>query len=700
MNEKERIELHCHSTFGGNATMYPGEIIRYLSEKGMPAFALTDESSITAYTELEEVWETGEYISRPIYGMEMPVSDCDETFSISVLVKNEIGKINLYKMVSNNDSVEPFPCFAITDLLKNREGLLIGSGTDKGRVYRLASNQLSDEEIKKEFSIYDYIEVLPFKEFESATKRIIKLSDELGIPVVAVSDARYADNTGRKALHIMNHWNGVKEKALQNHFWSTQEMKDAFYYLPEDTVNRIVVENTHKIADMCETVSICPKEKYYPVIDDAENKLYTLCVESISQKYSDCIQKATERLEWELTALKNTGMESYMLIIKDLLKISCLKACDISLRGVAAGSIVAYLLGITEIDSLKYGLEPELIYGFNQQREIDIDINLPANRQAEVHSLLEKVDGIKKTVLGGTIHYIDDNLAEAMISRYEIDSEVYFEEEIRNKLRWCISGNYLGRAKHPGGLIVFPEGCDYEKYSPIARTAEGIEITHFDYHQMSKSFLKIDLLMHNSPEMLTKLSERTGIEIASIPTDCEEVLQLFKPNEEGMLVGCSDLPEFKTDYVKNVVTLLKPNCFNDLVKITGLIHGSNTWDETGEKLVNENGLGIKEIIADRDDVFEYNLSLGLDRKTSFEIAEAVRKGIVARGKNAKWQGWKKKLMEAGAPEWYLWTCEQIRYLFPRAHAISYVSMTMRLGWFKIHYPNDFTAVIKEYEDAM
>lgn len=142
---------------------------------------------------------------------------------------------------------------------------------------------------------------------------------------------------------------------------------------------------------------------------------------------------------------------------------------------------------------------------------------------------------------------------------------------------------------------------------------------------------------------------------------------------------------------------MRPDCFDDLVKIVALAHGTNVWDGVGEKLVKEGTIGIKEIIADRDDAFEFNLALGLDRKTAFEIAEAVRKGIVARGRNAKWQGWKKLLIEAGAPDWYIWSCEQIKYLFPRAHVISYMFMTMRLGWYKVHYPDTYASIMEEYE---
>lgn len=697
MNNKERIELHCHSKFGGKATMYPGELIRYLSEMGMTAFAITDESSVVAYPELEMVWETDKYTAKPLYGMEMLVADNGDRYHISVLIKNEAGKSLLYRMITENTCEEPHPVYKLDTLLHNREGLLIGSGTDKGRLYALVLADSCDDVIKGELSKYDYVEVLPFAKYEEINKRIIALSDELDIPVVAVCDVRYTDKIGRKALQIMQHLNEETDELPDNHFWSTQEMLDAFTYLSEDKAREIVIDNTHIIAGMCEPISVYPKERYYPSVAAAEETLRCLCMETLASKYPSCKQEALERLEWELSALKSKGMESYVLQIKELLEMLHLKASDISFRGTAAGSIVTYLIGISEIDPLKHNLAPEMIYGFDKRREIDIDINIPSGRQAEVHQNVEKVKGIRKAVYGGTMHLISDPLAEAMIEKYEMDNECYFEEEIRNKLRWCISGNYLGRGKHPGGMVVFPDGCAYEDIMPIARIPGGIEITCFDYHSVDRSFVKYDLLRHDSPEMLAKLAERTGVSIESVPTDSKEVLELFKADEDGQVTGCADLPEFKTEYVRNIVALLKPDCFDDLVKVSAISHGTGSWDGTGEKLVRENGLGVKDIIADRDDVFDYNLSLGLDRETAFAVSEAVRKGIVSRGRNAKWQNWKKQLQEAGAPDWYIWSCEQIRYLFPRAHSVSYMYMTMRLGWFKVHYPDEFNAVMKEYE---
>lgn len=697
MKEIKRVELHCHSGMSGNATMYPGEIVRFLSEMGMPAFAITDESSIAAYPELEDVWATGRYSARPVYGMEMIVADGDDVFNVSVLIRNEAGKRALYKMISENESEAAKPVYELATLLQNRENLLIGSGTDSGRLYYLVYDKCSDDIVREEMAKYDYIEVLPYDYFKDANRKIVEMSEALGIPVVAVSDARYTDSIGRKALKIMKHWNNETEDIPDNHFWSTEELLAAFDYLPERVAKDIVIYNTCQIAAKCETVRIVPEEKNYPAIDGAAQKLRELCMNALEGKYQDCPEQARERVEWELAAIHNTGMESYILQIRELLDISGLRPCDISGRGTAVGSMVVYLLGISEIDPIKYNLAPETIFGIKANREIDIDVNVPNHRWQEVRQKLDRVTGIRRAVAGGMLNTVSATLAEAMIERYEQDEEYYYDEEIRNRLRWNISCNYTDRGMHPGGMVIFPNSCDYENIIPTVRIAGGNETTYFHPHSIDRSFIKYDLLKHESLEMLSELADRTGVSLEDVPTECPEVLKLFEPDENGQVCNCTDLPEFRSNFVKNMVEVLKPTGLEELAKIAALSHGTGCWLDNGERLVAENGISLSELIATRDDVFDYIISLGIDRTTAHEISEAVRKGIVARGKNSKWQSWKKQLLAAGAPEWYVWSCEQIRYLFPRAHCLSYMYMTMRLGWFKVHYPEEFQTVLKKHE---
>ncbi len=232
----------------------------------------------------------------------------------------------------------------------------------------------------------------------------------------------------------------------------------------------------------------------------------------------------------------------------------------------------------------------------------------------------------------GTLGDINDPFSETMLMQYMKDTEHFYEKETFDRLIWLISGNYTVRGKHPGGVMLFPTGCDYSGITPIARARGGYEATCFSYHQIDQALLKIDLFAHDTMEMLLRLEAATGVELRQVPVDSKEVLELFKVDEDGNVSGCVDLPEFKSDYARELIKLLKPQSFNELVKISALSHGTCVWSENGEILNREQGIGIKDLIATRDDIFDYTLSIGLDRDIAFEIAEAVRKGIVSRGK--------------------------------------------------------------------
>ena len=546
-----RIELHFHSKAGGNATMYPREIIKFFSEAQMPAFAVTDESNIGAYPELETEWETGKYSARPIYGMEVLLKDKeDETDCVSLLIRNEDGRKRLYKLISENESNEPYPLFRFERFVEEREGFLLGSGPANGRLYKSVMQGHGKDEIRKEISVFDYVEVLPGKKYESVNRTIIEICDELKIPVVAICDARYADNLGKKALKVMKHWNKKDEEAPDNLFLNTEEMLEAFSYLPEEKAYEIVVTNTHLIANMCETVSVCPKKDCFPTVPNAKNRLKEKCFALLAEKYTDNYMAARDRVDWELSAIEKTGREFCFFQIKELLDMSNLTADDISLRGTASGSIIAYLLGISNIDPLKFGLEPEIIYGIDGERAIDININIPTSMHSEVVRNVGKLEGIGKYVLAGAVNTVSDTLARAMIERYMEENETYFDEDEFSGLVQMICGNYRGRGKHTGGVVVFPSECNYSEITPIAKLADGSEITYFDYYSVDRAFIKYSLLKHDSREMLTQLEKMTGVELSTVPVDSDEVIDLFSVDADGNVSGCEDLPEFESNYVK------------------------------------------------------------------------------------------------------------------------------------------------------
>lgn len=698
MNSDERIELHIHSKCGGDSTVYPGEIIKKLNDRGIPAVSITDTSSIYAFPEIEKVYETGNYETRPIYGMEMPVMEGDgNIYSISVLVKNMSGLMKLYDLISDNHSTEDYPVYQLEDLLRCRDGLLLGSGVENGKIYKMLMSHVCIADLKAALSMFDYVEVVPFEKCQGANVRVLDLCEELNIPVVAVSDAHFIDTSDRLAYEMLVYWRQGKTPDEDYRFLNTEEMLHAFSYLPEDKAHEIVIENTHRIADLCEMVAICPKERYLPKSENATEILQKLCYGSLREKYTDTeMEKAQRRLEMELNALQKTEMETYVLWAKELLEKCGLKACDISVRGCTAGSIVLYLLNITEIDPLKYDLEAEIIFGMKGEREIDIDINVPGCRQKEVIKEVNHLSGVEAAVHAGSFQIVSQSMAKVIAEDYIEDTGHYPSEEKWIEAELKLSGNYRCRGEYAGGMILFPKGYDYKKISPWSTSSDGTRILYYSYFFIDYSVLKLDLLSHDTPEMLIRLSELTGVDLADVPIESKEVLDLFVTDENGEATMCADLPEFYSERVRKMVSKLKPANFADLVKICALSHGTGCWEENGEILVEEKGLGIKDIIGSRDDVFGYILSLGMNRKTAYEISEAVRKGIILHSKKAKWKEWKKELLQNGAKDWFLWSCEQILYVFPKAHAVSYMIMTMRMGWFKVHYPKEFDKIMDQY----
>lgn len=358
--------------------------------------------------------------------------------------------------------------------------------------------------------------------------------------------AHYIDPEDRMAYKIICHWHRRNKCTEDYRFLNMEEMLKAFSYLPEDKAREVVIKNTHRIAEMCETISIIPKENYFPKIENAAETLRNSCYENLRQKYKEKeTAKAEERLETELAALQKTEMESYVLLVRELLDKCGLRACDISLRGCAAGSIVLYLMGISEVDPLKYELEPEILFGIENDRKIDIDINVPNDRQEEIMQKAGTLTGIEAAVRASTFLTVTRAYAESLVEDYINDTGYYFLMDRLEEIVLKLTGNFRGRGKHPGGLILFPAGCDYKKISPLTKKEDGTLLTYYEYYFMGQSFIRLDLLCYTPQEMLIRLSEQTGVNLDEIPTEDSEVLALFRPDENGEVTKCTDLPEFR-----------------------------------------------------------------------------------------------------------------------------------------------------------
>lgn len=695
----KRIELHCHSKAGGNATMYAGELIRYASMMNMPAIAITDRSSILAFPEMEDVIAWGAYSARPIYGMEMLIKDRadDDVSTITILIKDETGKQNLYSIISETIGDMAYPVYDKKILLERREGLLIGSGAENGKLRKMAKDGATDDELRTGIAELDYVEILPYEIDRKINERLIRLCDEMNIPVVAVSDAHYLEKKDKSAWNVIN--KAIPEPVNKHgvHLLTTEEMLAAFSYLSEEKAQEIVIDNTHKIASVCGSIKVVPDDHVYPQIPNAGERLDKICKEALGKKYgAEERETAGAYLERELLALDNQGTQFYFLQLRDLLDRVSLRACDLSMRGVAAGSMVAYLLGISEVDPLKYNLIPERIYGKHMDRMIDVDVNVPIEMYNKVHKLIGELEGVGKALDVASTFTVSQYNADELVEKYEIEKHTIKDPEEREQICGKIMGNYTGRERGMRGMYLFPEGFDYTGVMPVQKYSDGTETAYYDsFHFFGKLF-KADIYGHRELEALRSLSIRTGVDLADVPVDSDDVISLFISDEKNSLESCADIPELANDMVVKMIAKLKPTDFDDMVKIVAMSHGTGVWLDNGEKLVDEYGIGIKDLIADRDDIFEFLVSKGIDRLKAFDISEYVRKGKATR-KKADWMEWKKELFQAGVPSWYMESCERIRYLFPRAHSVSYTFMMMRMAWFKVHFPKEYSSITEEFD---
>ena len=696
---KERIELHCHSKYSCNATMYAGEIIRFVSGRKMPYIAIIDTSNIISFPELEMVRKEGNYFTKPLYGVEALVKDNEDSnvYSLSILIKNEVGKQNLYKFLSNSTGGK-HTVFDKDEVIANREGLLIGSGAENSKLRKLALNGASDGELKKIICELDYVELLPLKSDRAINERIICLAKDAGKLVVAVSDAHYLEKDDEIACKVINSATSLSKIESFTSLLNTEEMLKAFDYLPEDLVKEIVIDNTYKIAALCEDIHIIPETKAFPNVEGADQRLRDLCFKALASVYNgNKVDEAKVVLETELEILKVQSMSFYPLLMKELFDNTELGSSEVTLRGTSGSSIILYLLGISGIDPLKYNLYPEMIYGKNGKRLLDIDLNVSADRAEELFKNLEGLEGVGKALRSCNIDSYSSEELYGFAKDYLCKKKIELEENEIKNICGKLFGNIKGYNDMPGAVFLFPKEFDYLEVMPTIKLDGKNEMAAFFHFYFDSSFFKTDIYTSTVIDKLSELSIKTGVDLDSVPTCSDDVLELFNIGIDKDLEGLDDLSVFKIELAQNIVNSLSPESFDDLVKIYALTNGTNTWDEYIEGLVKENNLKLKDIPATREDVFEYLLSIGIERALAFDIAEDVRKGK-ARLKRKNWANYKKEVINVGASKWFVDYCEHVGYLYPRAHAISYMFMIMRLGWYKVHYPKDYASVISNYED--
>ena len=703
------------------------------------------------------------------------------TYHVIILARNDIGRVNLYQLVSASHLVyyNRRPRIPKSVLNEHREGLIVGSACEAGELYRALLDGKPDETIAKIVDFYDYLEIQPLgnnafmvesdkvtsvnsmEDIMDLNRKIVHLGEQFHKLVVGTCDVHFMDPEDEVYRRIIMAGKGFgdADKQAPLYLRTTEEMLDEFAYLGSEKAYEVVIRNTNLIADMIEKISPVRPDKCPPVIENSDQMLRDICYNKAHSMYGDPLPEIVhERLERELNSIISNGFAVMYIIAQKLVWKSNEDGYLVGSRGSVGSSFVATMAGITEVNPLvphyycsnchysdfdseevkKYvggcghdmpdkncpvcgqklvkdgfDIPFETFLGFKGNKEPDIDLNFSGDYQSKAHKYTEVIFGKGQTFRAGTIAALAEKTAYGYVKNYyEERGDRKRNCEIDRIVAGC-TGIRRSTGQHPGGIVVLPHGEDINSFTPIQHPANDmttdIITTHFDYHSIDHNLLKLDILGHDDPTMIKTLEELINsdamdnkydgvnnvFKATDIPLDDPGVMGLFAGTEvlgitpediDGCPLGCLGVPEFGTDFVIQMVIDTKPKTLSDLIRISGLSHGTDVWLNNAQTLIEEGKATISTAICTRDDIMTYLINKGVESEESFTIMERVRKGTVAKGKCKEWSQFKKDMLEHDVPEWYIWSCERIKYMFPKAHAAAYVMMAYRIAYCKINYP--------------
>ena len=578
-------------------------------------------------------------------------------------------------------------------------------------------------------------------------KKIVELGDTYGKPVVATCDTHFIDPEDEVFRRIVQTGEGFKDVDNQAPLFyrTTDEMLKEFEYLGKEKAYEVVVTNTNKIADMMEHIEPVPKETFPPHMENANEDFERISMETAESIYGSPLPEVVEkRLRRELDSNIGNGYAVLYMIAQKLVKDSNDHGYIVGSRGSVGSSFAATMAGITEVNPLephyicpkcKYSefdseetravagtsgfdlpdkncpvcgtplnkegqaIPFETFLGFNGDKEPDIDLNFSGEYQSKAHKYTEVIFGAGQTFRAGTIATLADKTAFGYVKNYFEERGIHKRTSEIDRIASGCTGVRRSTGQHPGGIVVLPLGQDINSFTPVQHPANDMTTdtitTHFDYHSIDHNLLKLDILGHDDPTMIRMLQDLTGRDPLTIPLDGQDVMSLFQNTDAlgitpeqigGTKLGALGIPEFGTDFAMQMVIDAKPKAFSDLVRISGLSHGTNVWLGNAQDLIMSGVATISTAICTRDDIMLYLIQMGVESEKSFKIMEAVRKGMVAKGRCAMWEEWKEDMLAHNVPQWYIESCQKIEYMFPKAHAAAYVMMAWRIAYCKIHYP--------------
>ena len=677
---------------------------------------------------------------------------------IIVFAKNSIGLRNLYRLISygNLKYFKRYPIMPKSEMLRWREGLLIGSACEAGELFQAVMAHKSHAELKRIASFYDFLEVQPLcnnffmlekglaeseEELRSFNRTIVELGEELGKPVVATGDVHFLNPEDEIYRHILLATKQMPDadRSLPLYFKTTDEMLTEFSYLGEEKAYEIVVKNPNMIVDWCDQVRPVPHNLFAPKIENSVEDLETLVYGKMHRLYGEnppeLVQK---RVDTEMHDIISCHYDVIYMSAQKLVQNSLEHGYLVGSRGSVGSSIVAFMSGITEVNSFPphyrcpkchyttfdvpddcpcgadlpdavcpqcgekldkdgFNIPFETFLGFGGDKVPDIDLNFSGEYQARAHAYCVEMFGKTHVFRAGTIGTVAEKTAYGYAKKYLSERNMTVSKAEENRLAAGCVGIKRTTGQHPGGLVVIPQENEIWDFCPVQHPADDKDsewiTTHFEYHSMEENLLKLDMLGHDDPTMIRMLEDLTGVDAQKIPLDDKDTMSIFTSSkvlgfeDDPVLgpVGSCGIPEFGTSFTRGMLQETQPTKFDTLIRLSGFSHGTDVWLGNARDLILSKTASVNDAIGCRDDIMLYLIKCGMPEKRSFKIMEAVRKG---RGLP---EGAEEEMIAAGVPDWYIGSCKKIKYLFPKAHATAYVMMAFRIAWFKVHEPLAFYA---------
>ncbi|MBQ6660909.1 MAG: PolC-type DNA polymerase III [Lachnospiraceae bacterium] len=794
----KRVELHCHTQMSDmDAVVDTATIVKRAFEWGHPAIAITDHGVVQSFVDAAHAIDPSKMFPddeekkaaykkfKIIYGCEGYIVDDESvtkedgtpfdlekdkeaikrlpSYHIILLCKNDVGRNNLYRLVSRSHLDYFFrakPRIPKSLLRQMREGIIIGSACEAGELFRAIAENKSEEEVKRISDFYDYYEIQPLgnnrymidsekfpqvqneSDLAALNKRIVDLADAHGKMCIATCDVHFLnpeDEIYRRIIMASKKFEDA-DRQPPLYYRTTDEMLEEFSYLPPKKAYEVVVTNPNRVNSMIEHIAPVRPDKCPPVIENSDQELRKLCYDKAHSWYGDPLPKVvSDRLEKELNSIISNGFAVLYIIAQRLVKHSNDDGYLVGSRGSVGSSFVATMSGITEVNPLpphyyckncnysdfdsdevksyllKSGFDMpdricpvcgkpltkdgqnipfETFLGFNGDKEPDIDLNFSSEYQSKAHAYTEVLFGKGHTFRAGTVGTVADKTAYGIVKKYYEEHGIEKRSaEIERIAQGCV-GVRRSTGQHPGGIIVLPHGEEIDTFTPVQHPANDMTTdtvtTHFDYHKIDHNLLKLDILGHEDPTMIRMLEDITGIDVKTLPMDDPNILSLMLGTEklgllpgqslEGCDQGCLGLPELGTNFVMKMLKETKPQSFSDMIRISGLSHGTDVWTNNTQDLIAQGQCTLSTAICTRDDIMTYLISKGVKNKNAFKIMEKVRKG---KGLEPEME---EEMKACDVPDWYIWSCKQIKYMFPKAHACAYVMMAFRVAYFKIYQP--------------